>query len=247
MEQQHEIKLRMHELPQVILMEAQIPMTMVDNLNAYLDDLMVAKDRKDHSSNLVGQIQHGQQLTMNAEHEKVIHFTQTINQLGKEYIKHFVKRIGSSKLFPDKMEVGVDEMWSVHSYAGDYNPIHDHSVPAITGLAATTWTKVPEQITKQNSPNDGSYNLFGASGNSDGFIAFNYGQTSSLDNPMLKPPTTCTIKPEVGKLFIFPIWLQHMVYPFKGDGERRTIAANLCAWHKDNADNEAVINKMYKE
>ena len=67
------------------------------------------------------------------------------------------------------MEVGVDEMWSVHSYAGDYNPIHDHSVPAITGLAATTWTKVPEQITKQNSPNDGSYNLFGASGNSDGY------------------------------------------------------------------------------
>ena len=206
--EQHEIKLRMHELPQVILMEAQIPMPMVNNLNAYLDELMVAEDRKDHSSNLVGQIQHGQQLTMNAEHEKVIHFTQTINQLGKEYIKHFVKRIGSSKLFPDKMEVGVDEMWSVHSYAGDYNPIHDHSVPALTGLAATTWTKVPEQITKQNSPNDGSYNLFGASGN---------------------------------------IWLQHMVYPFKGDGERRTIAANLCGWHKNNADNEAIINKMYKE
>ena len=115
-------------------------------------------------------------------------------------------------------------------------------VGGVEGLSS-----LPEQITKQNSPNDGSYNLFGASGNSDGYLAFNYGQTSSLDNPMLKPPTTCTIKPEVGKLFIFPIWLQHMVYPFKGEGERRTIAANLCAWHKDNADNESVINKMYKE
>ena len=241
------INLKMHELPQVILMEAQLPMPMVDDLNTYLDNLMVAEDREDHSKNLVGQIQSGQQLTMNAEDEKVIRFTQTINQLGMEYIKHFVRRIGSSKLFPDNMQVGVDEMWSVHSYEGDYNPIHDHSVPSITGLAATTWTKVPEQITKQKSPNDGEYNLFGASGNSDGFLAFNYGKTSSLDNPMLKPPTTCTIQPEVGKLFIFPIWLQHMVYPFKGEGERRTIAANLCGWHKNNAEKESVINKMYKE
>jgi len=241
------INLKMHELPQVILMEAQLPMPMVDDLNTYLDNLMVSEDREDHSKNLVGQIQSGQQLTMNAEDEKVIRFTQTINQLGMEYIKHFVRRIGSSKLFPDNMQVGVDEMWSVHSYEGDYNPIHDHSVPSITGLAATTWTKVPEQITKQKSPNDGEYNLFGASGNSDGFLAFNYGKTSSLDNPMLKPPTTCTIQPEVGKLFIFPIWLQHMVYPFKGEGERRTIAANLCGWHKDNAEKESVINKMYKE
>ena len=205
------INLKMHELPQVILMEAQLPMPMIDDLNSYLDNLMVSEDREDHSKNLVGQIQSGQQLTMNAEDEKVIRFTQTINQLGMEYIKHFVRRIGSSKLFPDNMQVGVDEMWSVHSYEGDYNPIHDHSVPSLTGLAATTWTKVPEQITKQKSPNDGEYNLFGASGNSDGFLAFNYGKTSSLDNPMLKPPTTCTIQPEVGKLFIFPIWLQHMV------------------------------------
>ena len=241
------INLKMHELPQIILMEAQLPMPMVDDLNTYLDNLMVSEDREDHSKNLVGQIQSGQQLTMNAEDEKVIRFTQTINQLGMEYIKHFVRRIGSSKLFPDNMQVGVDEMWSVHSYEGDYNPIHDHSVPSLTGLAATTWTKVPEQITKQKSPNDGEYNLFGASGNSDGFLAFNYGKTSSLDNPMLKPPTTCTIQPEVGKLFIFPIWLQHMVYPFKGEGERRTIAANLCGWHKDNAEKESIINKMYKE
>lgn len=244
--EEQQINLKMHELPQVILMEAQLPMPMVDDLNTYLDDLMVAEDREDHSKHLVGQIQSGQQLTMNAEDKKVIRFTQTINQLGMEYVKHFVRRIGSNKLFPDNMQVGVDEMWSVHSYEGDYNPIHDHSVPSITGLAATTWTKVPEQITKQKSPNDGEYNLFGASGNSDGFLAFNYGKTSSLDNPMLKPPTTCTIQPEVGKLFIFPIWLQHMVYPFKGEGERRTIAANLCAWHTDNAEKESVINKMYR-
>jgi hypothetical protein len=38
------------------------------------------------------------------------------------------------------------------------------------------------------------------------------------------------MKPEVGKFFMFPSWLQHMVYPFQGDGERRTVAANLNVW-----------------
>ena len=246
--QGHEIQLKMHELPTLILMEAQIPTAMVTSLNTYLDELMVKEDRNDHSSHLVGQIQQGQQLTMDAEDKRVKEFTQTINQLGMEYIKYFVNRIGGSgKLFPERMQVAVDEMWSVHSYAGDYNPIHDHSVPSITGLAATTWTKVPEQITKQNNPNSGNYDLFGASGDSDGYICFNYGTTSSMDSVKLRPPHNLTIQPEVGKVFIFPIWLQHMVYPFKGEGERRTIAANLCGWHKNNAEKESVINKMYKE
>jgi hypothetical protein len=26
---------------------------------------------------------------------------------------------------------------------------------------------------------------------------------------------------------LFPSWMQHMVYPFRGEGERRTVAANL--------------------
>jgi hypothetical protein len=38
------------------------------------------------------------------------------------------------------------------------------------------------------------------------------------------------MKPEVGKMYFFPSWLQHMVYPFKGEGERRTVAANLNAF-----------------
>ena len=38
------------------------------------------------------------------------------------------------------------------------------------------------------------------------------------------------MKPEVGKFFMFPSWLQHSVYPFEGEGERRTVAANLNVW-----------------
>ena len=45
------------------------------------------------------------------------------------------------------------------------------------------------------------------------------------------------MKPEVGKFFMFPSWLQHSVYPFEGEGERRTVAANLNVWQVDEDNN----------
>ena len=41
------------------------------------------------------------------------------------------------------------------------------------------------------------------------------------------------IKPEVGRLIIFPNWLKHSVMPFFGDGERRTLSANANIFSKD--------------
>ena len=47
------------------------------------------------------------------------------------------------------------------------------------------------------------------------------------------------IKPEVGKMLIFPKWLNHQVYPFFGEGERRTLSANF------NVHYSANENKRY--
>lgn len=63
-----------------------------------------------------------------------------------------------------------------------------------------------------------------------GGLAFSYGRNSLLDKERLAPPQSFIIKPEVGKMLMFPSWLTHMVYPFEGDGERRTVAANLNVW-----------------
>jgi hypothetical protein len=51
-----------------------------------------------------------------------------------------------------------------------------------------------------------------------------------MNTERLRPPQSFMMKPEVGKLLVFPSWLQHMVYPFKGEGERRTVASNLNCW-----------------
>jgi len=43
----------------------------------------------------------------------------------------------------------------------------------------------------------------------------------------LKGKVHAPLKPHAGQIFIFPAWLLHEVYPFRGKGLRRTISFNL--------------------
>ena len=222
MEQEYQV----HTLPAVFLLEAKMPDAMVSGLNTYLDELMEQEDRTSHAGTLVGQIGHGQQLTMDHNDPRLNDFCQMRGILATEYLKNF----GSTGNNIGERQVGIDELWSVHSYERDYNPIHDHGTKTIMGISCTSWTKVPEQILDQPTAGSPEYSLYNASGNSDGCLAFNYGINSLLDVERLRPPQSFVIKPEVGKYLMFPSWLQHMVYPFEGEGERRTVAANLNVW-----------------
>ena len=187
---------------------------------------MEQEDRTSHAGTLVGQIGHGQQLTMDHNDPRLNDFCQMSGILATEYLKNF----GNTGNNIGERQVGIDELWSVHSYERDYNPIHDHGTKTIMGISCTSWNQVPEQILDQPTAGSPEYSLYNASGNSDGCLAFNYGINSLLDVERLRPPQSFVIKPEVGKYLMFPSWLQHMVYPFEGDGERRTVAANLNVW-----------------
>jgi len=101
-----------------------------------------------------------------------------------------------------------------------------HTMPAVYVLE----TQMPKDMVNSVNAQSPTYSLYNESGHSDGCIAFQYGQVSVIDNDRLKPAQSFVMTPEVGKLLVFPSWLQHMVYPFKGEGERRTIASNLNCW-----------------
>ena len=215
-----------------------MPDGMVTGLNAYLDELMHEQDRISHAGTLVGQIGHGQQLTMDHTDERLADFCQMSSILAIDYLKHF-NSITGNQATSDR-QIGIDELWSVHSYERDYNPIHDHGTKTITGISCTSWTKVPQQILDQPTAGSPEYSLYNASGNADGCLAFNYGINSLIDVERLRPPQSFVIKPEVGKFLMFPSWLQHMVYPFEGEGERRTVAANLNVWNVQQSDKKTV-------
>jgi len=215
-----------------------MPDGMVTGLNAYLDELMEQQDRVSHAGTLVGQIGHGQQLTMDHTDDRLVDFCQMSSILAIDYLKHF-NNITGNQATSDR-QIGIDELWSVHSYERDYNPIHDHGTKTITGISCTSWTKVPQQILDQPTAGSPEYSLYNSSGNADGCLAFNYGINSLIDVERLRPPQSFVIKPEVGKFLMFPSWLQHMVYPFEGDGERRTVAANLNVWNVQDSDKKTV-------
>jgi len=234
MQQEYEL----HTLPSVFLLEAWMPDGMVTGLNTYLDELMEQEDRVSNAGTLVGQIGHGQQLTMDHTDERLAEYCQMSSILAIDYLKHF-NNITGNQATSDR-QIGIDELWSVHSYERDYNPIHDHGTKTITGISCTSWTKVPQQILDQPTAGSPEYSLYNASGNADGCLAFNYGINSLIDVERLRPPQSFVIKPEVGKFLMFPSWLQHMVYPFEGEGERRTVAANLNVWNVQDSDKKTV-------
>ena len=219
---------QVHTMPSVFVMEHDVSEDVVTNLNLYLDSYLKEKKRKSLASTLVGQIQHGQQLLMDHNDEKVSEFTDLLCSLGAEYINQFSKATGAT--YKTNKRVEMDELWSVHSYERDYNPIHSHGTKTLMGISATMWTKVPQQILDQPTAGTSDYSLYNSSGHSDGCLAFQYGQGHVTDGEILKPAPSFVLRPEVGKLYLFPSWLQHMVYPFQGKGERRTVAANLNCW-----------------
>lgn len=223
-------------LPAVYIMETTMPESMVDSVNDYIDEYRKKEDRESLAPTLVGQIDKGEQLLLDHTDKRLAEYTQFISNLGVEYINYYGKS-GNKVSGPKQVE--TDQTWSVHSYDGDYNPIHDHGTKTVMGISTTAWTKVPEQIGRTNATSP-TYSLYNESGHADGCIMFSYGQTSSLDAQRLKPSQLITVTPKVGKLLVFPSWLQHMVFPFKGEGERRTIASNLNCWDVQQPSPEEV-------
>ena len=225
-----DIKIQVHSLPAVIMLEAQLSEEMIDSLNNYLDELYKDKKRKSLAGTLVGQIHRGQQLLMDHKDPVLEEYYKFITSMAVNYLDVYNNITGTRHT--GKM-IDIDELWSVHSYEGDYNPIHDHGTKTLMGISTTTWTKVPKQIGKQGENHLDGYDLYNSSGACDGFIAFNYGINSLMDSERLRPSQSVVMQPKVGRQLMFPSWLQHMVYPFFGEGERRTVAANLNCFNKE--------------
>jgi hypothetical protein len=217
----------------VNIMRAEIPLNIIDELNDHIDEVVVPA-AQDLSGGLVGQINQneksGQWVFPHNDGGPGEEFATILNKLGKEYIKQTLGVIEK------EVKTDVQTMWTVHSYAGDYNPLHDHGTRSFMGLSCILFLKVPPQIEAIGLPSEemiaagvtpGFQGLNGASGAVDGFTYLCWGTNGMRDVNMLRPITEEYVKPEVGTMIIFPAWLRHAVMPFFGEGERRTFSANI--------------------
>jgi hypothetical protein len=228
------MKLQVHNLPAVVMMECQLPDDIIDDLNEYLDEYKDTAEKKSLAGTLVGQIHQGEQLLMDHNHPILKDYYRFITTMGVIYLESFMNITGAKF---DPITVDIDELWSVHSFEGDYNPIHDHGTKTLMGISTTCWTLVPEQIGKLGETGTGNsenYSLYNDSGACDGFLAFTYGRNEIMNTERLRPPQSISLQPKIGRQLMFPSWMQHMVYPFFGEGERRTVAANLNCWKQED-------------
>jgi hypothetical protein len=214
-----QITCRVITQPALYLMEAFLPSDLIHKVNAHID--AVRESASDYAPALVGQIKRDKksaQLQMDLRQKTPEALAGVIVQIGKEYLK--------AQGFD--ANITPNDMWSVHSYEGDYNPLHDHGGNTVLGLSSILYLKVPPTISeKQAIQYGGAPQLNMATGNCDGFTQFIWGATGIRDFALLRPPTQQYVKPETGKLLIFPNWLLHRVEPFYGDGERRTLSCNM--------------------
>ena len=233
MRRQLNFKYEMLSLSYSFLLRLKLDDDIVTELNEYLDELQKNKNKKSHAHTLVGQInQHNksQQLLMDHNNDRCTNFREVCLAVAKQYLLRYNESSGN-KVKGDRLPE-MDEMWSVHSYEGDYNPLHSHGTKSLMGVSITTWTKVPKQIEEKGQLQPGQ-DLFNASGAHDGYLNFNYGISDIRDSESLKFSAYTPIKPEIGVLYVFPSCMQHSVYPFFGEGERRTVAANVNMWPVD--------------
>ena len=134
-----------------------------------------------------------------------------IDKLGK-FIEEYHQRstlassVGIYRV-DGKHKIELVDGWFVSQVAGEYNPMHSH--PGCL-LSCVGYLEVPKQIAE---PED--------DWSSSGCIEFSYGTPTALNNSNLM------FRPQGGDFYIFPGWLNHTVYPFEGDGRRRSFSMNL--------------------
>ena len=126
------------------------------------------------------------------------------NKLVTEYI---MKTVGN-QFNPENTNMTYTS-WVVSQYAGDFNPVHIHD----SQLSGVLFLKLPPNYEEEYRREDHYPSV--------GCLEF----VGSVPNTFSKHSWMC--KPTIGDLYLFPSWLLHQVYPFRSEGERRSMAFNI--------------------
>ena len=242
------VDLKINQIPAITFLEGKLPRVMLDELNAHIDEHR--EKMADYSGNLVGQIKQtekSQQLSLYRSNPTVQGLINLLGSAGRAFLKSYAGQIpmaGGASAF-DKAPIDCFSMWTVHSYEGDYNPLHDHDVSydqKCMAFSIILYCLVPPQIAKLGD----STKLHSNGGATDGCTYFNWGTNTGADHLVLKPKTDRYVVPEEGKFLIFPSWLNHSVAPFYGKGERRTLSANFRVPFSSTAKDESSGDLHFK-
>ena len=206
------------------ILERQVPDRFIEIVNKVGDEVLsddTTSAEWDFSENLVGKVSKEVQIpltdkeerkyTLDFMKESCLLYLQRMIEKNRSYEWNKMTGIGTPvNLYPSIENIHLAQCWMVSQYKNEYNPWHKHS----GNFSAVMYLKIPEGM---NDFMDKEYNdHYPASG----LIQFMYGEAQDFRSD------TLMCKPEVGKMFLFPSWLRHSVYPFYCEGERRSLSFN---------------------
>ena len=183
------------------ILKVKMPQAYVNLLNAEADTILYDEKlskKHDWSHNLAGNVKK----EIAIDPSKIKGLPEFLVTMSDQYL---------TKVLPEwTTDAKVSfRMWVVSQYAGDFNPVHIHDA----NLSGVAFLKVPlgfekEYKNEDHHPTAGCLEFLGSIPNH--FARHSY-----------------TVKPEVGDFYLFPSWLAHQVYPFRCEGERRSMAFNV--------------------
>ena len=182
----------------------KMPDLYVDNLNKDFDNLLKRNATNNWNDHLAGQIK--------KEWEITPYLNKTVLEFFGSCAKSYVDGVCSrGKRFGYRIE--LNSCWFNDQLQHEYNPAHVHYGNHPVGISSVLFLKVPEAIKKATSVNKYEQPK-------DGRLEF----LASSENPFCQ--NSYVLTPEPGDLYIFPYDLPHTVYPFNGEGVRRSLSFN---------------------
>jgi len=212
------------------LLQVELPKNIIDDFNKDCEEISAGKHKKvDWAPHLAGRVQEEYLMS---------------DPILAKHINFFIHMAGRYA-FPDEAafdkaikdhEIAFQSGWYVRQYTNDFNPTHHHTN---CNISCVGYLKLPEDIEEHWAEEQKDHNP------SAGAIEFSYGVAG------FNCPNILKYKPEVGKFFMFPHFLDHRVYPFKSKypypdpkGERRSFSINIIITKNDHqADLDARKNK----
>ena len=202
MVEQTELKYDIYQPFGPSILKTTLPQGFVNLLNAEADRILydeTLSKEHDWSHNLAGNVKKEVAIDQN----KIPNFPEFMITMAKQYYKH---TINAEPAEGSKVSFRV---WAVSQYAGDFNPMHIHDA----NLSGVAFLKMPpgfdaEYAKEDHHPTAGCLEFLGSMPNH--FARHSY-----------------IAKPKVGEFYLFPSWLTHQVYPFRSEGERRSLAFNI--------------------
>ena len=182
--------------------KVKIPNKILKDLNDHVDGILESEEKQkklDHGQNLVGDVT-----------QEILLDKDLVTKTGwLKFLSSCVQRWVLIETGKKITKFAMQNSWVVRQFENEYNPVHHHS----GHISGAGFLKLPNTFGEFVQKKDKSY--------LGGTLNLIHGSQQFLSNSVY------TIQPVVGDFYLFPSYLMHTVYPFKGTNEeRRSISFN---------------------